>query len=67
MLDRLADGGHDEKLDVIDERVGVDLKAAADALPEKTGVQLNTRTLVGTIDAPGSGAGRGMRSDEQWR
>jgi len=52
VLDRLADGDYDEELDVVDERVGVDLEAAADALPEKTGLRLNTRTLAGTIDAP---------------
>jgi len=51
VLDRLADGDYDEELDVVDDRVGVDLEAAADALPEKIGLRLNTRTLVGTIDA----------------
>ncbi|PHQ44684.1 hypothetical protein DJ68_17290 [Halorubrum sp. C3] len=52
VLDRLADGDYDEELDAVDDHVGVDLEAAADALPEKTGLQLNARTLVGTIDAP---------------
>ena len=54
ILDRLADGDYDEELDVVDDHVGVDLEAAADTLPEKTGLRLNARTLVGTIDAPPS-------------
>jgi len=65
VLDRLADGGYDEELDVVDERVGVDLAAAADALPEKTGLQLNTRTLVGTIDAPPAEVRVELRSMER--
>ena len=52
VLDRLADGDYDEELDAVDDHVGVNLEAATDALPEKTGLQLNTRTLVGTFDAP---------------
>jgi hypothetical protein len=65
VLDRLADGDYDEELDVVDERVGVDLEAAADALPEKTGLQLNARTLVGTIDAPPSEVRAELRSMER--
>lgn len=49
-------------VDDVDERVGVDLEAAADALPEKTGLQLNTRTLVGTIDAPPAEVREELRS-----
>ncbi|WP_434521298.1 hypothetical protein [Halorubrum sp. AS12] len=52
IIDRLADGEYDEELDAVDDRVGADLDEAVDALPEKTGLRLNTRTLVGTIDAP---------------
>lgn len=52
VVDRLADGDLDDELDVVDERVGVDLAAAADALPEKTGMPLQAREFVGTIDAP---------------
>lgn len=51
VVDRLADGGYDEELDRVGEHVDVDLEAAADALPEKTGVPLQERELVGTIDA----------------
>ncbi|PHQ47220.1 hypothetical protein DJ68_03055 [Halorubrum sp. C3] len=51
IVDRLADGDLDEELDVVDERVGVNLEVAADALPEKTGVPLQERELVGVIDA----------------
>lgn len=51
VVDRLSDGGYDDELEVIDERAGVDLEAAADALPEKTGVPLQAREFVGTIDA----------------
>ena len=65
VLDRLADGDYDEELDVVDERVGANLAAAADALPEKTGLQLNARTLVGTIDAPPSQVRAEFRSMER--
>jgi hypothetical protein len=65
VLDRLADGDYDEELDVVDERVGVDLEAASDALPEKTGLQLNARTLVGTIDAPPTEVRAELRSMER--
>ena len=73
VLDRLADGDYDEELDgdydeeldVIDDHVGVDLEDAADALPEKTGLQLNARTLVGTIDAPPSEVRAELRSMER--
>jgi hypothetical protein len=51
LLDRLSDGDYDDELDVVDDRVGVDLEAAAEALPEKTGVPLQAREFVGTIDA----------------
>ncbi|WP_017344594.1 hypothetical protein [Halorubrum sp. T3] len=65
VLDRLADGDYDDELDVVDERVGVDLEAAADALPEKTGLQINARTLVRTIDAPPSEVRAELRSMER--
>ena len=65
VLDRLADGDYDEELDVVDDHVGVDLEAAADALPEKTGLQINTRTLVGTIDAPPAEVRDELRSMER--
>ncbi|OYR68167.1 hypothetical protein DJ78_14580 [Halorubrum ezzemoulense] len=65
VLDRLADGDYDEELDVVDERVEIDLEAAADALPEKTGLQLNARTVVGTIDAPPSEVRAELRSMER--
>jgi len=51
VVDRLADGDYDDELDVVDDRVGVDLEAAAEALPEKTGLPLQAREFVGTIDA----------------
>ena len=51
VVDRLADCGYDEELERVDEHVGVDLEAAAEQLPEKTGVPLQERELVGTIDA----------------
>ncbi|RLM81280.1 hypothetical protein DVK05_09795 [Halorubrum sp. Atlit-8R] len=54
VLDRLADGDYDAELDVVEGHTAIDVSAAADALPEKTGLRLNTRTLVGTIDAPPS-------------
>ena len=38
--DRLADGGYGEDLNVVDEHVGIDLEAATNALPERTGVPL---------------------------
>lgn len=62
VLDRFADGDYDDELDVVDDHVGVDLEAAADSLPEKTGLRLNTRTLVGTIDAPPSEVRAELRS-----
>ncbi|MFC7323265.1 hypothetical protein ACFQMF_01595 [Halorubrum rutilum] len=46
IADRLADGDYDEQLDVVDERVGVDLEAVADALPEKTGVPLQQFSVI---------------------
>lgn len=56
MVDRLADGDYDEQLDVVDDRLGldVDLEAATELLPEKTGVPLQAREFVGTLDAPPS-------------
>jgi hypothetical protein len=51
LLDRVSDGDYDAELEAVDERVDVDLEAAADALPEKTGVPLQAREFVGTIDA----------------
>ena len=65
VLDRLADGEYDEELDVVDEHVDIDLEAGADALPEKTGLQLNARTLVGTIDAPPAEVRAELRSMER--
>ena len=51
VVDRLADGDLDEELDVVDDHVGVDVEAAADTLPEKTGMPLQAREFVGTLDA----------------
>ncbi|GAA0539598.1 hypothetical protein ABNG02_15750 [Halorubrum ejinorense] len=65
IVDRLADGDLDEELNVVDDHVDVDLEAAADALPEKTGLQLNTRTLVGTIDAAPAEVRKELRSMER--
>ncbi|OYR88658.1 hypothetical protein DJ71_04865 [Halorubrum sp. E3] len=39
VLDRLADGGYDDIVDGMDDRVGVDLEAAADQLLERTAAQ----------------------------
>ncbi|EMA69329.1 hypothetical protein C461_03173 [Halorubrum aidingense JCM 13560] len=52
IVDRLADGEYDDELDVVDEHVGVDLEAAADQLPEKTGMPLQASEFVGVLDAP---------------
>lgn len=52
IVDRLSDGDYDEQLDVVGDRVGVDLEAAADQLPEKTGMPLQAREFVGVLDAP---------------
>ena len=65
VADRLADGDYDEELDAVDEHVGVDLAAAADALPEKTGLPLQAREFVGTIDAPPSEVRAELRSIER--
>ena len=65
VLDRLADGDYDDEFDVVDDHVGVDLEAAADALPEKTGLRLDPRTLVGMIDAPPSEVRTELRSMER--
>jgi len=62
VLDRLADGELDNELDVVDDRVGVDLEAAVDALPEKTGLPLQAREFVGTIDAAPSEVREELRS-----
>jgi hypothetical protein len=65
IVDRLADGDYDEQLDVVDERVGLDLEAATEALPEKTGVPLQAREFVGTIDAPPAEVREELRSMER--
>ncbi|MDB2283673.1 hypothetical protein PM038_00085 [Halorubrum ezzemoulense] len=65
VLDRLADGEYDDELDVVEGHTAIDVSAAADALPEKTGLQLNERTLVGTIDAPPSEVRAELRSMER--
>jgi hypothetical protein len=65
IVDQLADGDYDDELDVVDERVGVDLAAAADALPEKTGVPLQAREFVGTIDAPPATVREELRAMER--
>jgi len=67
MVDRLADGDLDEELDVVDDHVGVDLEAAADQLPEKTGMPLQAREFVGTIDAAPAEVREEFRSmDRVW-
>ncbi|WP_308201058.1 hypothetical protein, partial [Halorubrum ezzemoulense] len=65
VLDRLADGDYDEELDVVEGHTSIDVSVAADTLPEKTGLQLNARTLVGTIDAPPSEVRTELRSMER--
>ena len=65
VLNRLADGEYDDELDVVEGHTAIDVSAAADALPEKTGLQLNERTLVGTIDAPPSEVRAELRSMER--
>lgn len=65
VLDRLADGDYDEEIEAVEGHISIDVSAAADALPEKTGLQLNTRTLVGTIDAPPSEVRAELRSMER--
>ena len=71
VLDRLADSDYDDELDAVDDRladagVDVDLEAAADALPEKTGLPLNARTFVGTVDAPPAEIREEFREMERW-
>jgi len=62
VLDRLADGEYDDELEAVEGHTSIDVSAAADALPEKTGLRLNARTLVGTIDAPPSEVRDELRS-----
>jgi len=65
VVDRLADGEYDEQLDIVDDHVDVDLDDLVAGLPEKTGLPLNTRTLVGTIDAPPTEVRAELRSMER--
>jgi hypothetical protein len=65
VFDRLADGDYDEEIEAVEGHTSIDVSAAADALPEKTGLQLNARTLVGTIDAPPSEVRAELRSMER--
>jgi len=51
VVDRLADGGYDDRVDVVDDRVGADVEALVEQLPEKTGMPLQAREFAGTIDA----------------
>ena len=66
VVDRLADGDYDDQVDVVDERVGADLDALVAELPEKTGLRLNTRTFVGTIDASPAQVRAEFRSMPRW-
>jgi len=53
--------------DVVDDHVGVDLEAAADQLPEKTGMPLQAQEFVGTIDAAPAEVREEFRSmDRVW-
>ena len=52
VVDRLADGGYDEQLDVVDEHTAIDVSTAVNALPEKTGLPLQAQEFAGTLDAP---------------
>jgi hypothetical protein len=65
VLDRLADGEYDDEIEAVEGHTAIDVSAATDALPEKTGLQLNTRTFVGTIDAPPSEVRAELRSMER--
>jgi len=52
MADRLADGRYDKQLDAVGAHTSIDVSAAVDALPEKTGLPLQAREFAGTLDAP---------------
>ncbi|OYR51528.1 hypothetical protein DJ73_13105 [Halorubrum sp. Ea1] len=65
VLDRLADGNYDAELEAVDEHTSIDVSAAADALPEKTGVPLQAREFVGTIKAPPSVVREELRQMER--
>ncbi|MFC5278657.1 hypothetical protein ACFPM1_07800 [Halorubrum rubrum] len=52
VVDRLADGDYDEELDVVEGHTAIDVSAATDALPEKTGLPLQASEYVGVLDAP---------------
>ena len=51
LVDRLADGDYDDELEAVEGHTSIDVSAAADALPEKTGLPLQAQEFVGTIDA----------------
>jgi hypothetical protein len=65
VLDRLADGDYGDGLETVEGHTSIDVSAAADALSEKTGLQLNARTLIRTIDAPPAEVRAEFRSMER--
>ncbi|MEZ3163263.1 hypothetical protein ABNG03_00175 [Halorubrum sp. RMP-47] len=62
---RLAGGEYDDVVDTVDDRTAVDVEAAVDELPEKTGLPLQAREYVGTIDAPPAQVRAELRSMER--
>ncbi|MFC5135504.1 MULTISPECIES: hypothetical protein [Haloferacaceae] len=70
VVDRLADGGYDAELDVVDDRLGdagvdVDLEDLAEELPEKTGMPLQAQEYAGTVDATPAVVREELRSMER--
>jgi hypothetical protein len=62
VVDRLADGDYNAELDSVEEHTAIDVSAAADALPEKTGLPLQAREKVGVLDAPPGDVREELRS-----
>ena len=65
VVDRLSDGDYDDVVQEVDTRTPVDISAAVDALPEKTGVPLQAREFVGVVDAPPAEVREEFRSIER--
>lgn len=65
IVDRLADGDYDDELNVVEAHTAIDVSAATDALPEKTGVPLQAREFVGTLDAPPATVREDLRAMER--
>ncbi|ELZ41389.1 hypothetical protein [Halorubrum tebenquichense] len=66
IVERLADSDYDDRLDIVNECVDVDLDALVVERPEKTGLPLQVRDLVWTIDAPPSKVREEFRLMPRW-